>query len=268
MSILDNIIQYKKTEVQKNKQRAPVIELEKKEFFSRETISMRRSLLDNASTGIIAEFKRRSPSKGDINAHADVTKVTSAYAKGGAAAISVLTDEHFFGGSEADLVKARILDIPILRKDFIIDPYQIVEARAMGADVILLIAAALTPKAVQELSAFAKRLELEVLLEIHDEDEIHHVCDEVDFVGINNRNLKTFEVDIDRSLRMATMLPHDKLKIAESGIDAVETINLFRENGFNGFLVGEFFMKQQDPGEVFRKFVEQLTIQSSISHRP
>ena len=267
MSILNDIIQYKRIEVEKNKQQAPASELEKKKFFSREIISMRKSLLSE-STGIIAEFKRRSPSKGNINAHADVAEVTSAYAKGGAAALSVLTDEHFFGGSEADLVKARILEIPILRKDFIIDSYQVVEARAMGADVILLIAAALTPKEVLELSKFAKRLELEVLLEIHDEEEINHVCDEVDFVGINNRNLKTFEVDIDRSLRMATMLPDNKLRIAESGIDAVETISLFRENGFNGFLVGEYFMKQQDPGEAFRNFVEQLTAQSSISHRP
>ena len=261
MSILDDIIRHKKTEIEKNKQLAPVSELEKKDFFSREIISMKRSLLNPPSTGIIAEFKRRSPSKGNINIHADVTKVTSAYAKAGAAAISVLTDEHFFGGTETDLVKARILKVPILRKDFIIESYQIVETRAMGADVILLIAAALTPQEVRDLATFAKRLELEVLLEIHTEEEINHICEEIDFVGINNRNLKTFEVDIDRSLRMASMLPHDKLKIAESGIDSAETINVFRENGFNGFLVGEFFMKQQDPGEAFQKFVEQLTTQ-------
>src|SRR5689334_15203844 len=261
MTILDDIIRYKKMEVEKNKRLASVAELQKKEFFSREIISMKRSLANPSATGIIAEFKRRSPSKGNINVHADAGKVTSAYAKAGASAISALTDEHFFGGSEADLVTARILELPILRKDFIIDSYQIVEARAMGADVILLIAAALNPSEVKTLARFAKNIELEVLLEIHAEEELNHVCDEVDLVGINNRNLKTFEVDVDRSLRMATMLPHDKLKIAESGIDSVETINRFRENGFSGFLVGEFFMKQEDPGAAFQRFVEQLTRQ-------
>jgi indole-3-glycerol phosphate synthase len=261
MTILDDIIQYKKTEVEKNKRLAPVGELEKKQLFSREIISMKRSLLDPSRSGIIAEFKRKSPSKGNINIQADVASITLGYARGGAAAISVLTDEHFFGGSEADLLKARIVKLPILRKDFIIDSYQIVEARAMGADVILLIAAALTRVEVKNLARFARSLELEVLLEIHSEEELDHVCDEVDFVGINNRNLKTFEVDVDRSLRMAKQLPHDKLKVAESGIDSVETIIQFRENGFNGFLVGEFFMKQQDPGAAFKRFVEELNRQ-------
>jgi indole-3-glycerol phosphate synthase len=261
MSILDDIIAYKKTEVDKKKNLTPVSELETKEFFSREVISLKRSLMKPSATGIIAEFKRKSPSKGNININADVTQVTSAYVKGGASGLSVLTDEKFFGGSEADLVQARILEVPILRKDFIIDEYQLVEARAMGADVILLIAAALSAQQVKQLAAFARGIELEVLLEIHSESELEHICDEVDLVGINNRNLKTFEVDVERSLRMAKLLPTEKPAIAESGINSLETINLFRENGFKGFLIGEMFMKEKDPGEAFKNFIDQVTTQ-------
>jgi indole-3-glycerol phosphate synthase len=261
MSILDDIIRFKKTEVEKNKQTVPIAELERRELFSREIISLKRSLLNPSATGIIAEFKRRSPSKGNINLNAEVIRVTSGYVKNGASGLSVLTDEKFFGGTEADLIQARIVDVPILRKDFMIDEYQLVEARAMGADVILLIAAALTPRQVKELARHAKDLELEVLLEIHSETELNHICEDVDMVGINNRNLKTFEVDVDRSLRMAELLPDDKLAIAESGINDVKTIHHFRENGFKGFLIGEMFMKEPDPGEALGKLVDQLTEQ-------
>jgi indole-3-glycerol phosphate synthase len=219
-------------------------------------------LLDEARTGIIAEFKRRSPSKGIINNAADVNKVTTAYVQGGASALSILTDEYFFGGSESDLLRARIHEIPILRKDFIVDKYQLVESRAMGADVILLIAACLSPKEVRDLAAFAKELELEVLLELHGENELAHVCDEIDLVGINNRNLKTFEVDIERSLAMADKIPAGKIRIAESGISKIENIKLFREHGFKGFLMGEHFMKQADPGRAFEEFVSKLDIHS------
>ena len=264
MSILDDIIHYKRTEVEQRKQLVPVKELERRAFFSRQIISLRESLLNPSATGIIAEFKRRSPSKGNINVNADVMKITSAYVKAGASGLSVLTDEKFFGGSEADLVKARAQQAPILRKDFMIHPYQMFEARAMGADVILLIAAALSREEVKELAKVAKDLRLEVLLEIHAESEVDHICDEVDMVGINNRNLKTFEVDVERSLRMAKLLPADKLAIAESGINNIDMINLFRENGFKGFLIGEMFMKQEDPGEAFSKFAHQLTTKLNI----
>jgi len=262
MSILDDIISFKRQEVEKSKKDVGLDELEKREFFSREIISLKQSLLDETRTGIIAEFKRRSPSKGIINNAADVNKVTTAYVQGGASALSILTDEYFFGGSESDLLRARMHEIPILRKDFIVDKYQLVESRAMGADVILLIAACLSPKEVRDLAAFAKELELEVLLELHGENELAHVCDEIDLVGINNRNLKTFEVDIERSLSMANKIPAGKIRIAESGISKIENIKLFREHGFKGFLMGEHFMKQADPGRAFEEFVSKLDIHS------
>jgi indole-3-glycerol phosphate synthase len=258
MSILDDIVAFKRDEVEKQKKAVSLEELQNREFFSREIISLRHALLDDTQTGIIAEFKRRSPSKGIINPNADVTEVTTGYVNGGASALSILTDENFFGGHETDLTRARIHEVPILRKDFIIDPYQLFEARAMGADVILLIAACLSPEEVAELADAAKHLELEVLLELHTEEELGHICDAVDMVGINNRNLKTFEVDVDRSIRMAKQIPNGKIAIAESGINNVKTIKQFREHGFRGFLIGEFFMKEKDPGEAFKKFVEQL----------
>jgi indole-3-glycerol phosphate synthase len=151
---------------------------------------------------------------------------------------------------------ARHNNIPLLRKDFMIDEYQIVEAKAMGADVILLIAACLSATQVQQLAGFAHTLGLEILLELHEEEELGHVCNEVDMVGINNRNLKTFEVDIDRSLKLAEQIPADKIKVAESGISDVATIQLFKAAGFQGFLIGENFMKTADPGKAFRDFIQ------------
>jgi len=260
MSILDDIISFKRQEVEKSKKDVGLDELEKREFFSREIISLKQSLLDEARTGIIAEFKRRSPSKGIINNAADVNKVTTAYVQGGASALSILTDEYFFGGSESDLLRARIHEIPILRKDFIVEKYQLVESRAMGADVILLIAACLTSKEVKRLASFAKDLGLEVLLELHDENELQHICDETELIGINNRDLKTFEVNIGQSLMMAERVPVNKIKIAESGISSVDDIMLFKENGFKGFLIGELFMKEADPTIAFAEFVNTLRI--------
>ncbi|MET0244598.1 MAG: indole-3-glycerol-phosphate synthase, partial [Flavitalea sp.] len=202
--------------------------------------------------------KRKSPSKGDINKHADVVEVTGAYTKNGASALSVLTDTQFFGGNANDLIAARVNQIPIIRKDFIVDEYQIVEARAMGADAILLIAACLSPLEVKQLAEFASLLGLEVLLELHGEEELEHICDKIDLVGINNRNLKTFEVDIARSLAMAAKIPDTRVKIAESGISNVENIKLFKDHGFSGFLIGENFMKQENPGNAFEQFVKLL----------
>ena len=197
-NILDIIIEYKKLEVARAKEITSFATLQQSENFNRQTISMRQFLLDENKTGIIAEFKRKSPSKGIINATATVEAVTAAYTKYGASALSVLTDEQFFGGNVEDLKKARINHIPILRKDFIIDAYQIAEAKAMGADVILLIAACLTPQQVKEMAIYATSMQLEVLLEIHTEQELQHICDETAIVGINNRDLKTFKVDINR----------------------------------------------------------------------
>jgi indole-3-glycerol phosphate synthase len=258
MNILDTIIEHKKIEVAAAKEKVTVAQLQQAELYSRKTFSLKEFLLDETKTGIIAEFKRRSPSKGIINDTAGVVEVTTAYTANGASCLSVLTDEHFFGGTAADLKAARINNIPILRKDFMIDEYQITEARAMGADVILLIAACLSPARVKELAAFAKSLQLEVLLEIHTEEELQHICDATEIVGINNRDLKTFTVDINRSIELGKKIPADKIKIAESGINSIETICTFKNAGFRGFLIGENFMKAPSPTIAFAEFVQQL----------
>lgn len=258
MNILEKIIEHKKTEVAAAKASAPVAELEKQPFFSRPVLSLRASLGDPGKTGIIAEFKRRSPSKGVINDKVSVVEVTNGYAEAGAACLSVLTDRQFFGGASGDLRAARVNTLPILRKDFIIDEYQIVEARAMGADVILLIAACLKPAEVKRLARFAVSLGLEVLLEIHSEEELDHICDVTPLVGVNNRDLKTFTVDVERSIRLSRQIPKDKLLIAESGINRVETIWHMQDAGFHGFLVGEHFMKEENPAIAFASFVKQL----------
>lgn len=258
MNILEAIIERKKLEVEERKALTPVEVLRQSALYARPRLSLKQFLLDESRTGIIAEFKRRSPSKGSINEDADVVDVTSAYANNGASALSVLTDELFFGGSTDDLIKSRINQIPILRKDFMIDEYQIEEAKAMGADVILLIAACLTPDEVKRLAAYAKELGLEVLLELHAEEELEHICEETEIIGINNRDLKTFKVDIERSLKMAEQIPDDKIKVAESGISSVENILLFKEHGFKGFLIGENFMKEENPGKAFEKFISGL----------
>jgi indole-3-glycerol phosphate synthase len=258
MNILDAIIRQKRIEVAEKKKLVPIDEVKQSDYFNRTVYSMKQSLLDPAKTGIIAEFKRKSPSKGDINTNADVVHVTESYTRHGASALSVLTDKHFFGGSPNDLVRARVNNLPIIRKDFIIDEYQIVESKAMGADAILLIAACLSPLEVKQLAEFAVLIGLEVLLELHDETELDHICDKVALVGINNRNLKTFEVDIERSLAMASSIPDDKIKVAESGISTVGNVRLFKNHGFNGFLIGETFMKEENPGAAFEQFVNLL----------
>ena len=259
MNILDQIIESKKRSLADKKDWYSIKKLEASPFFDRECESLVKRLNSAGTTGIIAEFKRRSPSKGIINDKASIADVVSSYENFGAAGISILTDEEYFGGSNEDLVKAReIVDIPMLRKDFIIDEYQVVEAKSIGADVILLIAACLSPAEVRRLTGLAKNLGLEVLLELHAGEELGHICDGIDLIGINNRDLKTFEVDIERSLRMAERIPADKIKVAESGISDVETIKRLREAGFKGFLIGETFMKEENPGKAFEQFVSGL----------
>ncbi|CAN5466315.1 indole-3-glycerol phosphate synthase TrpC [soil metagenome] len=258
MNILDKIVAHKRIEVESQKSKVKIEELKATEFFSRKTLSLREFLLDETKTSIIAEFKRKSPSKGIINADADVVNVTNAYSTFGASGLSVLTDENFFGGNMEDLKQARVNNTPILRKDFMIDAYQFYEAKSIGADVILLIAACLTPQQIKEFAALSKELELEVLLEIHNEEELEHICADVDFVGVNNRNLKTFEVDINTSLQLLPHIPKDKLAIAESGISNVDTIVTLRQAGFKGFLIGENFMKQPDPTIAFADFATEL----------
>jgi len=258
MNILDKIIEHKRVEVAQRKEAVPVAQLESSPLFTRRVLSLKQFLTDPSRTGIIAEFKRRSPSKGVINDQVDVATVTKGYAAAGASCLSVLTDSAFFGGSSEDLQRARVNEIPILRKDFIIDEYQIIEAKAIGADVILLIAACLTPEEVQRLAEFARRLRLEVLLEIHNEEELEHICEATEMVGVNNRDLKTFTVDIQRSIDLSKMIPEGKILVAESGISKIETILHMKDAGFTGFLIGENFMKEKDPGAAFGAFVAEL----------
>ena len=260
LNILETIIASKRSEVKRRKGEKSFRELESAASFSRKTISLKQSILDPLKTGIIAEFKRKSPSKGVINASADVVAVTKGYSTKGASALSILTDEAFFGGSTEDLEKARVNEIPILSKDFIIDEYQVVETESMGADAVLLIAACLSVTEVERLAAFAKNLGLEVLLELHAEEELRHVCEDTELVGINNRDLKSFTVDLDRSLAMSKKIPANKIKVAESGIHSALQIKLFRENGYNGFLIGEQFMKQSDPVKAFGEFVNSIHV--------
>jgi len=258
MNILDKIVEYKKEEVENQKSKVSIDELKSFPGFSRRSLSLKKFLLDETKTGIIAEFKRKSPSKENINCNADVVQVTTAYTQQGASGLSVLTDENFFGGSANDLINARANEAPILRKDFMIDEYQFYEAKAIGADVVLLIGACLTSQQVKQFASLAKQLSLEVLLEIHNEEELEHICDEVDLVGVNNRNLKTFEVDINTSLNLIDRIPKDKIAITESGISNVDTILILKRAGFKGFLIGENFMKQSDPGVAFAEFVKEL----------
>ena len=257
MNILETIVANKKLEVRSKKLEVSISDLEMSDLFHRKTLSLRKFLLDENRTGIIAEYKRRSPSKGIINNISAVEDVTRSYAQS-ASGISVLTDEKHFGGNVNDLMKARVNQIPILRKDFMIDEYQIIEAKSIGADVILLIAACLTVSEVKQFAGLAKRLGLEVLLEIHNEEELGHVCADIDFVGVNNRNLKTFEVDINTSLNLINKIPTEKLAITESGISNVDSIVTLKQAGFKGFLIGENFMKEPDPSIAFADFVQQL----------
>ena len=258
MNALDEIVAYKRTEVEKRKSEASIEELMRSPLIQRVGLSLKRFLLDPTRNGIIAEFKRQSPSKGIINDRVDVKEVTAAYANYGASGISVLTDTYFFGGSVNDLMQARTNQIPILRKEFIIDEYQIVESKAIGADVILLIAAILSPEQVTEYTMKAHELGLEVILEIHDEVEARHICDPVDIVGVNNRNLKLFQVDLEQSARLSDLIPHDKIKISESGIHSVNDIIYLKSLGYKGFLIGENFMKEEAPGFAFMRFAELL----------
>ncbi len=259
MNILDKIVEQKKKEIISAKQLKTISDLEKSSYFHRPTISLKNKLQQNHPNGIIAEYKRKSPSKGIINDTSPILDVVTSYENCGVAACSILTDTLFFGGSLDDLFLARkSLSLPILRKDFMIDEYQFYEAKAMGADIVLLIASILTPSQVKEFTDLATSLHLEVLLELHDESELNHVCSDVQMVGINNRNLKTFEVDVEQSVRMCAHLGNDFIKIAESGISSVETVRFFKQNGFSGFLIGENFMKTAQPGRACHEFVEQL----------
>ena len=261
MTILEEIVKTKKEEVARQKKHTSTGQLEKYPLFKRNCNSLKASLLRENSSGIIAEFKQKSPSKGEINFGVKVEDVTRQYVEAGAAGLSVLTDFQYFEGTLANLSKARERnpDIPILRKDFMIDSYQVTEAKAYGADVILLIAACLDKKQAEALAKEAKYLGMEVLMEIHDVAEAEKINDYVDIVGVNNRNLKTFEVNVETSVKLAEHIPSRFLKISESGISKAETIRYLKDKGFRGFLIGETFMKTGNPGEALNKLIAELS---------
>ena len=240
MDILETIIQHKV-----------------EDLTSRPRRSFKKALLEGS--GVIAEFKRKSPSKGWIHQNADPVAVAVKYEQGGASCMSVLTDEEFFGGSLDDLRAVRAaVGLPIIRKDFIISEIQIAEAASYGADAVLLIAACLTVSRCSELAAFAHRLGLETLLEIHSEAELGHVGPNIDMVGVNNRNLGTFVTSVENSFRLAACLPEGKVLVSESGISNPETVRKLKDVGFRGFLIGENFMKDNDPGEALASFVKEI----------
>ncbi|QTV06486.1 indole-3-glycerol phosphate synthase TrpC [Faecalibacter bovis] len=258
-NILDQIVEQKRIEVQQKQQIQSIEDLKQSIHFLNPVRSAKASVLDATKTGIIAEFKRKSPSKGFINENANVKEVVAGYEQFGASVVSVLTDENFFGGSLEDLQQAKeVLSIPVLRKDFIIDVYQVYETKAIGADLMLLIAECLTKDEVHDLAKLAKEIGLEVLLEIHSEDQLEKVNEYIDLIGINNRNLKTFVVDTEKSKQILQQLPEDLIKVAESGITDPEVVKDLKEAGFQSFLIGENFMKNENPGKAFQEFVNQL----------
>lgn len=260
MSILEEILMHKSREVDDRKALVPMRVLESSYYFERQPVSMRAALLDPDKSGIITEIKRKSPSRGVINSDISVVKVSTGYARAGASAISVLTDTKFFGGSNEDLMSVREFnECPILRKDFVIEEYQIVEAKSIGADAILLIAAALEPLQLKKLCDFAHSLRLEVLLEVHNEHELAANLDAgADMIGVNNRNLKTFELNVDLSRKLAPAIPDSMMKVSESGIESPDVILDLKKHGFRGFLIGQTFMQAENPELAAVEFISQL----------
>ena len=261
MNILDKIVIDKRKEVDLKKSLIPVQFLEMMPFYDRKTTSLSKKL-KASNTGIIAEFKRKSPSKSIINETAKVDDVAIGYENAGVCGMSILTDEIYFGGTLDDLITARqSCNLPLLRKEFIIDDYQLFEAKAFGADVILLIAAILTKTEIKQFSELAKSLNLEVLLEVHNEEELNKsIMPSLDMIGVNNRNLKNFEVSLDISKQLSSLIPSDFVKVSESGISSIEAIKELQPFGYKGFLIGENFMKTDNAGESAKQFIKQLEL--------
>ncbi len=259
MKILDTIVQHKKKEVEAKKELYPIKLLESSKFFKSPCVSLKDYILRADKSGIIAEFKRKSPSIANINLYADPEEISISYMQGGASAISVLTDENFFGAKEEDIETVRSFNLcPVLQKDFIIDEYQIIEARSRGADVILLICEILTKEKLASLHHTAKGLGMEVLIEMHTDDQLTKIPSGAEIVGINNRNLEDFSVDYERSIKTLEQLPAQMVKIAESGLSSIDTVLRLKKSGFDGFLIGEQFMKQANPGDECRRFAKEL----------
>jgi len=261
MNILNHIVFNKRKEVALRKSLIPISQLEQSVLFNSTNRSLNREL-KNSRSGIIAEHKRRSPSKSIINQTLNVQDIAKGYENAGVCGMSVLTDGRYFGGSLDDLILARAsCNLPLLRKEFIIDSYQIIESKAFGADVILLIAAILSQNEIKQFSELAKSLGLEVLLEIHNQEELSKsLIPSIDMIGINNRNLKTFEVSLKTSKMLSDQIPDDFTKVSESGISAVASIKELRTYGFEGFLIGETFMKTANPGKNAKTFITSLEL--------
>ena len=258
-NILDEIVKHKLLEVKASKRSVSEEHLRGEALFHRTPLSF-IAALEQKTYGVIAEFKRQSPSKGIINSTADPAQVVSGYVRAGVAGVSILTDNRFFGGTPQDLraVRTTCPRVPILRKDFILDSYQIDEAKAWGADMILLIASILSRQQLEALNHYAHSLDMQVLCEVHSEEELLLVPESVDIVGINNRNLKTFTTEVETSVRLSQKLPSSMPRISESGLDSPEIVRKLKRYGFNGFLIGENFMKDAHPGEAAEVFMKEL----------
>lgn len=258
MTILDQINANKRKEIEVAKSKVSMSDLEASVLFERKCPSLKEAIL--TKSGIIAEFKRKSPSKGIINGSVTPSDVAKGYHSAGVSAMSCLTDKDYFGGTFNDLKEARAaVDLPILRKDFMLDEYQVFEAKSIGADIILLIAASLSIAETKTLAQVAKGIGLNVLLEIHDDKELDYINEYCDAVGVNNRNLKTFEVSTDVSKKLANKISDEFVKISESGISNIEAIQELKTYGYSGFLIGESFMKTANPGQACQDFIEQLS---------
>ena len=261
MNILDKIVTQKRKEVDEKKELYPTRLLEKSTFYQSKTVSLSHYIKREDKSGIIAEFKRRSPSKPSINLYANVEEVSVAYMQAGASALSVLTDYTFSGGKAEDLTTARLFNFcPILRKDFIVDEYQVIEARSIGADAILLISEILTKEEVRQLSGLAHSLGMEVLLELHSEAQLDKYTDTIDLIGVNNRNLDTFKTDVAFSKNLYDKLPPEATKISESGIHDAQVLLDLKRIGYDGFLIGERFMVHANPGEACKSFIQEMNV--------
>jgi indole-3-glycerol phosphate synthase len=259
MNILDKIVAQKQKEVAQKKELYPTQLLEKSAFFNGKTVSLNHYIKRADKTGIIAEFKRKSPSKPSINIYANVEEVSIAYMQAGASALSILTDSTFFGGKSEDLTIARKYNFcPILRKDFIVDEYQVIEARSIGADAILLIAEILTKEEVKNLSSLAHSLGMEVLFELHSEPQLDKYVNDIKLIGVNNRDLDTFKTDINFSKGLVGKLPSGITKVSESGIHSAQELVELKACGYDGFLIGEQFMKSANPGEACKAFIQEI----------
>ena len=260
-TILNTIVAHKRQEVAARRELVPVKLLESSLYFQSQPLSLRKYLLRENGSGLIAEFKRKSPSKGWINQYAPVERTTLGYMQAGAAGLSILTDGEFFGGKNEDLTTARKFNFcPILRKDFVVDEYQVLEAKSIGADAVLLIAAVLTPAEIDALGRLARSLGLEVLLEVHDADELARStnADAVDLIGVNNRNLHDFSLSLDTSMTLAELIPDEFVKVSESGISSATAIGRLREAGYRGFLLGEAFMRYARPERACAALVQEM----------